>query len=162
MEVFLSSGEIGSGLSKPKRRDGEDPVWIVITPVNPETKVPMTEQARCSELISAICSQLQEFGAMSFTSAIRYSLGWVKEAKKNGRVIIEGKRGYNGKPSAKGKIWELRTMTTIPPGVMLVDMEMNEKFQGKKRAREQERLNSCIHCELGYSVTSVQQLIFTA
>jgi hypothetical protein len=61
-EVFLSHGEVTLGM--PKRRKGEDPAWFVITPVYPETKLPMTDQARCSEQISAICTQLEEFGAM--------------------------------------------------------------------------------------------------
>jgi hypothetical protein len=76
---------------------------------------------------------------MKFESALQYSTGWVKEAKSNGRVFIEGKRGYNSKPSAKGKFWELRTATTEPPGVTLVDMEMNEELSGKKRSREIKR-----------------------
>jgi hypothetical protein len=63
-EVFLSHGEVNLGMTK--RRKGEDPAWFVITPVYPETKLPMTDQARCSEQISAICTQLEEFGAMTF------------------------------------------------------------------------------------------------
>jgi hypothetical protein len=42
-EVFLSHGKISSYLGKPMRCDGENPVWFVITLVNPKTKVPMTE-----------------------------------------------------------------------------------------------------------------------
>jgi hypothetical protein len=38
-----------------------------------------------------------------------------------GGLIIKRKRaGYNGKPLAKGKFWELDTATTKPPGVTLV------------------------------------------
>ena len=88
-EVLLSHGEIGGGLSLcvPKRREGD---WFVITPVYPETKLPMTDQARRSKLISAICTQLEEFGTMSSETAQRKTNGWVKEAKSNGRTIIEG------------------------------------------------------------------------
>jgi hypothetical protein len=43
----------------PNRREGN---WFVITPVNPKTKLPVTDQARCSKLISAVCTQLEEFG----------------------------------------------------------------------------------------------------
>jgi hypothetical protein len=43
----------------PNRREGN---WFVITPVNPQTKLPVTDQARCSKLISAVCTQLEEFG----------------------------------------------------------------------------------------------------
>jgi hypothetical protein len=53
----------------PHRRNGEDPAWFVITPVYPETKLPMTDQARCSELRSAIYTQLEEFGAMTYETA---------------------------------------------------------------------------------------------
>ena len=135
-EVFLSSGEVG--LCKPNRRKGEDPVWFVITPVYPETKLPMTDQACCSELISAICTQLEEFGAMTFETVQRHSGGWVKEAKSNGRAIIAGKAARRrakegkGRPSAKGKFWELHTTATKPPGVTLVDMVMYEELTEKK------------------------------
>ena len=64
MEIFLSSSR--TTLSMPKRRNGVDPAWFVITPVSPKIKLPMTNQACCSNLISAICTQLEEFGAMSF------------------------------------------------------------------------------------------------
>ena len=111
----------------PNRRNGVDPAWLVITPVNPKTKLPMTDQARCSNQISAICTQLEEFGAMN---------GWVKEAKSNGRAIIEGAIAMKGRPLAKGKFWEVRTMTTKPTGVMLVNMEMYEELSEKKRATE--------------------------
>ena len=60
MEVYLSSGEVSLGMPK-RSRNGEDPAWFVITPVNPETKLPMTDQARCSKLISAVCTQLEEY-----------------------------------------------------------------------------------------------------
>ncbi len=52
-------------LGNTRRCNGKDPVWFVITPVNPEAKVPITEQTRCSELIAVICTQLEEFGAMT-------------------------------------------------------------------------------------------------
>jgi hypothetical protein len=118
----------------PNRRKGEDPVWFVITPVYPETKLPMTDQARCTELKSAICTQLEEFGAMTFRNAQKYMVGWLNEVKSNGRTIIEGTRGHNGRPSTKGKFWELRITATKPPGVMLVDMVMYEELTEKKRA----------------------------
>ena len=51
-EVYLSHGKVHLGM--PRIRNGEDPAWFVITPVNPETKLPMTDQACCSKLISAI------------------------------------------------------------------------------------------------------------
>ena len=56
--------------------------------------------------------------------------------KSNGKAIIEGTRGYNGRPSAKGKFWELPTMATKPPGVTLVDMVMNEELSEKTRAKK--------------------------
>ncbi len=132
-EVFLSPGEVCLGM--PKIRKGEDPVWFVITPVYPETKLPMTDQARCSELRSAICTQLEEFGAMSFDTARKFLGGWVKEAKSNRRAIIEGLNANKGRPSAKGKFWELRTTATKPPGVTLVDMVMYKELSEKSRAR---------------------------
>ncbi len=55
--------------------------------------------------------------------------------KSNGRVIIEGANAGKGRPSAKGKFWELRTTATKPPGVMLVDMVMYEELSEKMRAR---------------------------
>ena len=55
-------------------------------------------------------------------------VGWVKEVKSNGRVIIEGAMARKGMPSAKGNLWELRTTTTKPPGVSLVDMVMYEEI----------------------------------
>jgi hypothetical protein len=60
-EVYLSSGEIGCArsLGKANSCNAIDPVWFVITPADPNTKVSMTEQACCSELITAICTQLQ-------------------------------------------------------------------------------------------------------
>jgi hypothetical protein len=61
----------------------------------------MTDQARCSELISAICTQLEEFGAMSFASSQSISGGWVKEAKSNGSAIIEGLNAGKGRPWQK-------------------------------------------------------------
>jgi hypothetical protein len=45
-----------------------------------------------------------------------------------------------GRPSTKGKFWELRTMTTKPPGVKLVDMVMYEELLEKKRARDGKHL----------------------
>jgi hypothetical protein len=134
-EVLLSHGEIGGGLSLgvPKRREGD---WFVITLVYPETKLPMTDQARRSKLISAICTQLEEFGAMSCGTAQRHSGGWVKKAKSNGRAIIQGADAGKGRPSAKGKFWALRKATTAPPGVTLVDMVMYEELSKKKRARD--------------------------
>jgi hypothetical protein len=67
--------------------------------------------------------------------------GWLSEAKSNGRAIIEGKKAGrgptagNGRPSAKGKFWELRTTATKPPGVTLVNMVMCEELSEKMRAR---------------------------
>jgi hypothetical protein len=133
-EVFLSHGEVHLGM--PKRRKGEDPAWFVITPVYPETKLPMTDQARCSEQIGAICTQLEEFGAMSFYTARKNTNGWVKEAKSNGRVIIEGANARKGRPSAKGKFWELRILATKPPDVTLVDMVMYKELSEESRAKQ--------------------------
>jgi hypothetical protein len=101
MEVYLSHGEVHLGM--PMIRNGEDPAWFVITPVNPETKLPMTDQARCTQLRYAIFTQLEEFGVMACKSAERHLGGWLSEVKSNGRAIIEGTRGFNGRPSAKGK-----------------------------------------------------------
>jgi hypothetical protein len=53
----------------------------------------------------------------------------------NGRVIIEGTKAFRGRPLSKGMFWELHTSTTKPPGVTLVDMEMNEELSKKKHAR---------------------------
>ena len=48
-EVFLSSS--GTNLSMPKRCNGEDPAWFVITPVNPKTKLPMmTDQGLVGQI----------------------------------------------------------------------------------------------------------------
>ena len=94
----------------------------------------MTDQARCTELKSAICTQLEEFGAMSFKNAQIKTGGWLSEMKSNGRVIIEGANAGKGRPSAKGKFWELRTTATKPPGVMLVDMVMYEELTEKNHA----------------------------
>ena len=138
-EVFLSHGEVTLGM--PKRRKGEDPAWFVITPVYPETKLPMTDQARCSEQIGAICTQLEEFGAMKFATARIKTVGWLSEVKSNGRAIIEGANAGKGRPSAKGKFWELRTTATKPPGVTLVDMVMYEELSEKKRARNDKYKN---------------------
>ena len=77
-----------------------------------------------------------EFGAMSFDNAKKKTNGWVKEAKSNGRVIIEGANARKGRPSAKGKFWELRIMATKPPDVTLVDMVMFKELSKKKRARD--------------------------
>jgi hypothetical protein len=119
----------------PRICNGEDPAWFVITPVNPETKLPMTDQARCTQLRYAIFTQLEEFGVMACKSAEIYLGGWLSEVKSNGRAIIEGTRGFNGRPSAKGKFWELCTMVTKPPGVMLVDMVMYKELTEKRRER---------------------------
>jgi hypothetical protein len=112
-EVFLSHGEVNLGM--PKRRKGEDPAWFVITLVYPETKLPMIDQARCSELINAICTQLEEFSAMTFDTARKVLGGWVKEAKSNGRAIIEGKGANKRRPSAKGKFWGAPLLRTALP-----------------------------------------------
>jgi hypothetical protein len=144
-EVYLSPNEIGGmigglcSMGKVKKRVGVDPIWFVITPVDPETKVPRTDQARCSELITAICMQLQEFGAMTFDTAVHDFGGWAKEAKSNGRVIIEGKRASEDRASAKGKFWELRASTTKLTGVKQVDMEMYEEFTKNSRATSLKR-----------------------
>ena len=119
----------------PRICNGEDPAWFVITPVNPETKLPMTDQARCSQLRNAIFTQLEEFGAMACSSAGKYLSEWLSEVKSNGRVIIEGANAWKGRPSAKGKFWELRTTATKPPGVTLVNMVMCEELSEKTRAR---------------------------
>jgi hypothetical protein len=55
--------------------------------------------------------------------------------KSNGRAIIEGANAGKGRPSAKGKFWELRTTATKPPCVTLVDMVMYEELSEKKRAQ---------------------------
>jgi hypothetical protein len=55
----------------------------------PEDQVACDRQACCSKLISAICTQLEEFGTMSSETVQRKTNGWVKEAKSNGRTIIE-------------------------------------------------------------------------
>jgi hypothetical protein len=136
-EVYLSHGEVCLGM--PRIRNGEDPAWFVITPVNPETKLPMTDQARCTQLRKAICTQLEEFGAMAYKSAEQHFGGWLSEVKRNGRVIIEGANVWkgrpSGRPSAKGKFWELRTKATKPPGVTLVNMVMYKELTEKLRAR---------------------------
>jgi hypothetical protein len=131
-EVYLSPGEVHLGM--PRIRNGEDPAWFVITPVYPETKLPMTDQARCSEIRYAIFTQLEEFGAMACRTTERHSGGWLSEVKSNGRVIIEGANAWTGRPSAKGKLWELRTTATKPPGVTLVDMVMYKELTEKSRA----------------------------
>ena len=118
---------------------GEDHAWFVITQVYPETKLPMTDQApHCSELITAICTQLEEFGAMTFETTRKCMGGWLSEVKSNGRAIIEGTRGHNGRPSTKGKFWELRTTATEP----LVDMVMYEELSEKRRAHSKIRVQS--------------------
>ena len=108
----------------------------------------MTDQARCTQLRYAIFTQLEEFGVMACKSAERHLGGWLSEVKSNGRAIIEGTRGFNGRPSAKGKFWELRTTATKPPGVTLVDMviykELMEKvykrqYSYHKRKKDKER-----------------------
>jgi len=115
--------------------NGEDPAWFVITPVNPETKLPMTDQARCSQLRKAIFTQLEEFGAMACRSAEQHFGGWLSEVKSNGSAIIEGLNAGKGRQSAKGKFWELRTTATKPPGVTLVNMVMYKELTEKSRAR---------------------------
>jgi hypothetical protein len=40
-----------------------------------------------------------------------------------------------GRPSAKGKFWELRTTATKPPGVTLVDMVIYKELIEKSYAR---------------------------
>ena len=123
-DVFLCP--TSKNLGMPKRYIGRDPAWYLITPINQQTMLPISEQARCTNLLGAVCSQMDEFGAMKFISAQKLYIGWVNEAKSNGRAIIEGRRKGNGRPSAKGKFWELRIMTTQPPGVTLVNMVMYE------------------------------------
>ena len=50
----------------------------------------MTDQARCSKLISAICSQLEEFGAMTFDSASRKRMdGITRQRVMGGRSLKE-------------------------------------------------------------------------
>jgi hypothetical protein len=73
---------------------------------------------------------------MTFGSVKNKMNGWVKEAKSNGRAIIKGGKATKGRPLAKGKFWEVHTMTTKLPGVTLSDMEMYEKLSEKKRAME--------------------------
>ena len=72
---------------------------------------------------------------MSFDNARKNTNVRVKEAKSNGRVIIEGTRASKGRPSAKGKFWELRIMATKPPDVTLVDMVIYKELSAKSRAR---------------------------
>ena len=88
-EVYLSHGKVHLGM--PRIRNGEDPAWFVITPVNPETKLPMTDQACCSKLISAICSQLEEFGAMSFDSASKKRMNGITRQRVMGRQSLKEK-----------------------------------------------------------------------
>jgi hypothetical protein len=95
----------------------------------------MTDQARCSQLRNAIFTQLEEFGAMACSSAGKYLSGWLSEVKSNGRVIIEGANTSKGRPSAKGKFWELRTTATKPPGVTLVDMVIYKELMEKSHER---------------------------
>jgi len=132
-EVYLSHGEVHSGM--PRIRNGKDSAWFVITPVNHETKLPLTDQARCTQLRNAIFTQLEEFGAMACKSAANHLSGWLSEVKSNGRVIIEGAQASKGRPSAKGKFWELRTTATKPPGVTLVDMVIYKELIEKSYAR---------------------------
>jgi hypothetical protein len=61
---------------------------------------------------------------MTYATAQSNSGGWVKEGKSNRRVITEGAKARKVRPLAKGKFRELHTVTTRPPGVMLVDMEV--------------------------------------
>ena len=96
----------------------------------------MTDQARCSQLRNAIFTQLEEFGAMACSSAGKYLSEWLSEVKSNGRVIIEGTRASKGRPSAKGKFWELHTTATKPPGVRLVDMVIYKELMEKSYARQ--------------------------
>lgn len=77
-----------------------------------------------------------KFCAMTYATTQSNSGGWVKEAKSNRRVIIEGAKARKGRPSSKGTISELRTMTTRQPGVALVDMEMYNEISEKRRVRE--------------------------
>jgi hypothetical protein len=136
-EFFLSYGEIGGAcrLGKANRLNGIKPVWFVISPVSLETKVPTTEQARISELIPLICTQLQVFGAMPFESTRINFGGWVMEVKSNERAILKGTGVYIGRLLAKGKFWALHTSTMKPPGVKLADMEMNEELSKKKQTQ---------------------------
>ena len=93
-------------------------------------------EARCSEQIGAICTQLEEFGAMLFVTARKKTRGCLSEVKSNGRVIIEGANAWKGRPSAKGKFWELRTTATKPPGVTLVNMVMYKELLEKLRVKQ--------------------------
>ena len=131
-EIYLSHGEVHLGM--PRICNGEDPAWFVITPVHPGTMLPMTDHARCSQVKKAIFTQLEELGAMTCSSAANHSVGWLSEVKSNGRVIIEGVKAFKGRPSAKGKFWELRTTATKPPDVTLVDMVMSKVLSEKSRA----------------------------
>jgi hypothetical protein len=89
---------------------------------------------------------------MAWRTAERYSSGWLSEVKSNGSVIIEGSKASKGRPSAKGKFWELCTTATKPPGVTLVDMvmyresteksrERTDKYYKRKRDEEQGKAN---------------------
>jgi hypothetical protein len=60
----------------------------------------------------------------------------ISEVKSNGRAIIEGAKASKGRPSAKGKFWELRTKATKPPGVTLVDMVIYKELMEKSNARQ--------------------------
>ena len=52
------------------------------------------------------------------------------------RVIIEGANARKGRPSAKGKFWELRILATKPPDVTLVDMVMYKELSEESRAKQ--------------------------
>jgi len=61
----------------------------------------LPELAWCGQTNEAIAVQLYIFGAMAYKYAQLDMAVWVKEAKITGEVIIEGKRGYKGKPLIK-------------------------------------------------------------
>ncbi len=50
-----------------------------------------------------IAAQLFDWDAMAFKTAENKMPKWLEDAKKSKTDVIEGGRGCNGKPSAKGR-----------------------------------------------------------
>lgn len=106
-EVFLSHSEIG-GL------EGGS-VWECLRDVIAKSLFglllhQLTRRPRCLQSRSLVrtnrCNWYPavKFCAMTYATAQSNSGGWVKEAKSNRRVIIEGAKARKGRPSAKGTI----------------------------------------------------------